>query len=141
VEVVVGDAYTYLCEQQTRFDVVIDDLYHACGDDVERPFPITPEHLKHHLSHLSPQGSLVMNFVVGTGHQEIFEQACSTFSGLFPQVRRILPPYSYNEILVGSRHSAPLRTRKGLESFSRQFNEELDREHWKELRTLKLRSP
>ena len=140
IQVVEEDAFAFLSRPERTYDVVIDDLYHARGEDVERPCAITPDALRHHLAHLSPQGSLVMNFVVGEGHQEVFEEACDTFEHLFPQTRRIVPPYSYNEVLVGSYHRRRLLTPSKLHRFAEKFPEKLDQEHWKELRTLKLRS-
>lgn len=139
VTVVEADALEWIQQAGDTFDVVIDDLYHARGDDVERPRAVTSTYLRSLKRLLTPEGSLAMNFVVGPGHDDTYRQACRSFRNHFSQTRRILPPLSYNEVLVGSQHPSPLRTSRSLQGFGEFFPSETDQEFWKELRTLKLR--
>lgn len=139
ITVVEQDAFEFMSNRGPEVDIVIDDLYHARGEDVERPRAITPHYVEASRNHLHPKGSLVMNFVVGPGHDDIFQEACSTFRTCFGQTRRIIPPLSHNEVLVGTDHSQPLATPVHLMALAGRFDLETDREHWKELRTLKLR--
>ena len=139
VRVIEEDAFSFIESSDETADVVIDDLYHARGEDVERPRAITPSLIGSLCRHLNPEGSLVMNFVVGQGHQAVFRQACASFQTEFPQQRRILPPHSHNEVLVGTAHRAPLAAPRTLSQWADTFPLEADQELWKELRTLKLR--
>ena len=139
VSVVQQDAFEFISSESSEVDVIIDDLYHARGDDVERPEGVTPTYLDTLRDHLCPWGSLVMNFVVGPGHDTVFQEACSAFKSCFQQSRRIIPPNSHNEALVGSNHPAALATPSRLLDIADRFTSEQDRGHWKELRTLKLR--
>lgn len=139
VTVIEADAFAYLRQTPEPADVVIDDLYHALGDDVERPLAITPAYLEQLQGHLNPAGSVVMNFVVGPGHNHMFQQACSSFRHAFASNRRIVPPLSHNEVLLGTRHPDSPASPRVLQEWAKEFTDREDREHWKELRTLKLR--
>jgi len=139
ITVIEQDAFEFVSKRDPKADIVIDDLYHARGEDVERPKAITPHYLEACRNHLHSKGSLVMNFVVGPGHDNIFQEACTTFRECFGQTRRIIPPLSHNEVLVGTNHSYPLANPTHLLALADRFASETDREHWKELRTLKLR--
>jgi spermidine synthase len=139
VTVIEADAFSYLNTTPQPVDVVIDDLYHARGDDVERPLAVNADYVSQLRRHLKPQGSLVMNFVVGPGHDQVFRQACNSFRDAFASIRRIVPPLSHNEILIGTQHPHPPASPRLLQEWTEQFSSAEDREHWKELRTLKLR--
>jgi spermidine synthase len=139
VEVIESDAFDVLSTTDHTADVVIDDLYHARGDDVERPKAVSPSMLRTLCRHLNPGGTLVMNFVVGPGHDTVFQQACSSYRSVFPNARRIIPPLSHNEVLVGGTGSVPLAGPSELKNKGGGFPGEWDVELWKDLRTLKLR--
>lgn len=138
VNVIEDDAFRVLESAALNADVVIDDLYHALGNDVERPKPITENLLASISRRIPPNGSVAMNFVVGPGHHDVFQQACAAFRSFFPQTRRIIPPHSHNEVLMGSLHPKPLLTQKPLRRKHSLFPLQSDQDYWKELRSLKL---
>jgi len=139
VTVLETDAFEMLHSSTLQFDIVIDDLYHARGEDVERPKAVSTAYLQTVCRLLKSEGSLAMNFVVGPGHDEAYQQACESFERSFPQQCRLIPPQSHNEVLVGTANPEPLALHGDLIQLADRFGSEIDRNHWKELRSLKLR--
>lgn len=139
LEIIEDDAYAFLKRDARRFDRVIDDLY-RCGDtDVERPAPVTSQSITQLQRHLTPEGLLVMNFVLGTGHRQVHQSGRKAFCETFTHVRALQPPLSHNEILAGTCDPAGLGTPHALRAFSARFPDPSDQKRWKELRNLKLR--
>ncbi len=139
VTVVHDDAFAWIQRPHAPYDVVIDDLY-RCGDsDVERPVEITNALLETLCSLLVPEGSLVMNLVIGKGHRNTQRAARNAFLARFASVRAVRPPLSINEVLCGRSAGPELRGPRSLHRMLSFFENETDRKFWKELRTLKLR--
>ncbi len=139
VEVVHGDAFAFLEAHTGKYDVIIDDLY-RCGDkDVERPAEVNSELLKQHAGLLNPEGSLIMNFVVGRGHHAMHRAARKAFEDSFTSIRAVRPPNSHNEVLAGTLSALPLKGSGALRKFGPALTEPSDQKYWKELRNLKLR--
>lgn len=139
VEVIHADAFSFLDTPADTFDVVIDDLY-RCGErDVERPAVVDRALLGQQCRLLNPEGSLVMNFVVGRGHHLIHRCARKAYQDCFQSVRAIRPPNSHNEVLVGTCSAQPLKGPGALRKFIPSLSDPSDRKYWKELRNLKLR--
>lgn len=139
VEVIHGDAFAFLEEHTETYDVVIDDLYRCGLQDVERPAPVDTALVKRHCRLLSPEGTLVMNFVVGRGHFRMHRSARKAYHECFHSVRAIRPPNSQNEVLAGTRSALPLKGPGALRKMSHALSEGTDQKYWKELRNLKLR--
>jgi spermidine synthase len=137
--VVVDDAFAFLERDGQVYDVLVDDLYRCGEDDVERPRAVHRDSLDLHLARLAPDGVLVMNFVLGKGHQRQHRAARTAFLEHFPHVRAIRPPLSHNEALVGTRRAEGFRDGRGLRALGRTFPFSEDQRYWKELRNLKLR--
>lgn len=140
LEMIQDDAYAFLREDSRQFDLIIDDLY-RCGDtDVERPAPVNIAGIESLQRHLSPNGCLVMNFVLGGGHRSVHQAGRQAFCQCFEHIRAVQPPLSHNEVLVGTRHPDGLRPPHDLRALWQQFPAPHDQKRWKELRNLKLRS-
>jgi spermidine synthase len=138
VDVIHKDAFEFLARDTQPFDVVIDDLY-RCGDqDVERPQEITESYIDTLCRHLSPQGTLVMNFVVAKGHRNIQQQGRQGFQNRFTSYGAVKPPLSHNEAQVGTFHPNGLRDISSLRRTQSLLSEPSDRKQWKELRFLQL---
>lgn len=139
VEVIEEDAYAFLRQNTRTFDVLIDDLY-RCGErDVERPAPVNPDTLREMGRHLTPEGCLVMNFVLGTGHRDLHLGARRAFCKTFEHVRALQPPLSHNEVLAGTPHPDGFISPRSLRGIGTRFPDPGDQKRWKELRNLKLR--
>lgn len=140
IEIIPADAFHFLETDTRRFDLLIDDLYRCGETDVERPAPVNRHTLANHARHLTPDGALIMNFVLGAGHHTLHRAARRAFTEVFPHVRAVQPPLSHNEILVGTRRPEGLASPQHLRSLARLFPANSDQKRWKELRNLKLRS-
>jgi len=138
VEVVHADAHAFVRDTPNRYDVVIDDLYRSGDRDVERSAAVDREMVDSLQRLLTPGGVLVMNFVVGKGHQKVYQKARKTLLETFPSVRGLRPPLSHNVALAGTHDPRGLRTRNSLKRFHASLTEPRDLQHWKELRVLKL---
>ena len=139
LEIVEDDAFAFLEKDTRRFDLVIDDLY-RCGDqDVERPAAINASTIRNLSGHLTPQGVLVMNFVLGGDHRLLHLEGRKAFCDHFEHVRAVQPPLSHNEILVGSQDPDGLASPRDLRALWKLFPARSDQKRWKELRNLKLR--
>jgi spermidine synthase len=139
LEIIEADAFAFLQQDTRRFDIILDDLYRCGTDDVERPAPVNADSLARLDDHLSPGGVLAMNFVLGSGHQQIHQTARKALCQSFEHVRAVQPPLSHNEVLVGTRHPQGLLSPRDLKSFWKLFPSSSDQKRWKELRNLKLR--
>ncbi len=138
IEVRHQDAAEFLDHNEEGFDLLIDDLYGATGNDVERPWPITAELIQRHARQLNPQGCLAMNFVIGKGHQKVHQGARRCLADHFGSLRAVRPPHSHNEVLVASQRPKSLRLPKEIRAQGGSLKAAEDRQLWEELRTLKL---
>lgn len=139
VEVIHEDAFLFLENSPTKFDLIIDDLY-RCGDyDVERPAMVNQTLLTRHAEHLKGSGTLIMNFVVGRGHHKMHRSAREAFLQGFQSVRTVRPPRSHNEVIVGTNSMLPLQGPGALQNYALKLTDPLDQKYWRELRNLKLR--
>jgi spermidine synthase len=139
VTVIEADAFDFLEHNPDRYDILVDDLY-RCGDrDVERPAAVDELMLIGHTRHLVQGGSVVMNFVVGSGHRLQHRIARGAFLKHFPSVRAVRPPHSHNEVLIGGTSAQSLKGPDALKALQKSFTDERDQTYWKELRNLKLR--
>ncbi|WFB34809.1 fused MFS/spermidine synthase [Kiritimatiellota bacterium B12222] len=139
VTVIHDDAFAYLEQETHCFDVIIDDLYRCGTHDVERPALVDAPLVQSHCERLTDEGSLVMNFVMGRGHQNMHRSARKAFTKHFPSVRAIRPPHSHNEVIVGTRSALPLKGPRALRKITPMLTDLEDQKFWKELRNLKLR--
>lgn len=139
VEVVQGDAFEFLNQHRLQYDVLIDDLYRCGEQDVERPALVDSALLQQHNALLHPEGSLVMNFVVGRGHHQVHRNARKAFEETFSSLRALRPPNSHNEVLVGTNAPLALKGPGALRKLGKILQAPEDKKYWKELRNLKLR--
>jgi spermidine synthase len=139
VTVLHEDAFEFLQKSSEKYDVIIDDLYRCGEQDVERPCNVDQALLQTHNQHLRPEGSLVMNFVMGRGHLRLHRNARKAFLSNFPSVRAVRPPHSHNEVIVGTASSRPLKGPNDLRMLGKSLNSPKDQKYWEELRNLKLR--
>ena len=130
VEVVIGDAYTWLRKHRRSFDVVIDDIYLAGKTDVFRPQALDLKLLSALRRRVSPGGVLAFNLVTGPGHRSLQSQTRRILCQTFAEVRSVTSPEAMNEVLVaGSAVATGLRLRKWVGAFS----EARDRSCWRRL--------
>ncbi len=138
VEVIHADAHEFVQTCREQFDVVIDDLYRSGDKDVERSAVVDRDMITRLEALLTPGGVLVMNFVVGKGHQKMYQNARRSLLETFPSVRGLRPPLSHNVALAGTHDPRGLRPRSSLKRFHGFLTEPEDLKVWKELSVLQL---
>ena len=138
-EVIAGDAFDFLAHDTRKYDIIIDDLYRCGEQDVERPGNVNRAYVTDLKDRLCPGGVLVMNFVLGRGHQQPHRRARDAFTQIFGSVRAVRPPLSHNEALVGTPAPDGLRAPRALKGLGACLELEADKRYWQELRNLKLR--
>ncbi len=130
IRIVQGDAYAWVRNCPTRFDVIVDDIYASGPQDVFRPVPLDGHLTALLASKLTADGILVANLVLGPGHRKMHSLARAGFRANFPQMRSVRPPRGYNVILVGGRVVQPPAS---LRQWSAQWPP-ADRRWWERLR-------
>lgn len=126
-EVVIGDAYRWLAENQRRFDVVIDDIYLAGKSDVFRPTAWSPGLMADLRRALAPGGVLAVNLVIGAGHRTMQSATRRVLREGFPALRSLRSPHALNEVLVAGTAVA---TRRRLRELDSAFVHWRDRAFW-----------
>jgi spermidine synthase len=135
IEVVIGDAYAWLEENQRTFDVVIDDIYLAGKTDVFRPRAWDSRLLEHLKRAVAPGGLLAVNLVTGAGHRTMQSLTRRVLRDAFPVVRSILSAQAMNEVLVAGDFVA---TKRRLDAHSGVFNHWRDRDYWDRLEVRRI---
>jgi spermidine synthase len=130
IEIVIGDAYGWLAENERQFDVVIDDIYLAGKTDVFRPRAWDQGLLERLQRAVSPGGVLAVNLVTGAGHRSMQSLTRRILCETFPVVRTVRSPEAMNEVLVAGDVVA---TRRRLEPYDEDFNDWRDRVYWSRL--------
>lgn len=135
IEVLIGDAYPWLEQNQRSFDVVIDDIYLAGKTDVFRPKVMDDRLLGHLRRALAPGGVLVANLVTGAGHRTMQSITRRALRGIFPVVRSIKSAEVMNEVLVAG---AIVASRRRLDVHADAFSDWRDRMYWDRLEVRRI---
>ncbi len=135
IEVVIGDAYSWLAKNQRTFDVVFDDIYLAGKTDVFRPKAWDSILLDHLRRAMAPGGLLAVNLVTGTGHRKMQSLTRQILCDSFPQVRSLTTPDGMNEVLVAADSVA---TGRQLTSYVSAFANWRDRQYWNRINNRKI---
>ncbi len=114
IEIIIGDAYPWLAQNQRTFDVVIDDIYLAGKTDVFRPRAWDAGLLDRLRRAVAPGGVLAVNLVTGAGHRTMQSLTRRVLRGAFPVVRSLKSAEAMNEVLVAGDFVAPRRRLDGL---------------------------
>jgi spermidine synthase len=136
VEVVIGDAYTWLAENRRQFDVVIDDIYLAGFEDVFRPQPMQESTVTLLRGAVAEGGLLAVNLVTGKGHRKVQSQARAMLGSAFSVVRSLGTRDAQNEVLVAG---SAVRSESALDAYAASFTHEGDAQYWNRIRARKLR--
>jgi spermidine synthase len=134
-EIHIADAYEWLWHNERQFDVVIDDVYRAAPDDVERPGAINRVRAEGLRRALAPGGVLAANLVIGQGHRRMQSAFRAFFREEFQRVRSITTPASANEMLVGGDL---VLTGRALRPWANQFPHPRDQAFWEAMRVKSL---
>ena len=134
-EVVLGDAYDFLQRSRATYDVILDDVYQATPDDVERPWVVEGSLLDRMKARLNPGGVAGINLVLGAGHRRVQSRVRKAFKSAFAEVRSIRPPLGYNEILVGGD---ALLSPAAVKQQASVFTHAGDQATWRRLRSARL---
>ena len=135
IEVIIGDAYAWLAENQRTFDVVIDDIYLAGKTDVFRPREWDTGLMTHLKRTVAPGGVLAVNLVTGAGHRSMQSHTRRVLREAFPVVRTIQSADAMNEVLVAGDSVA---TKQRLLAFDDCFPEWRDRVYWDRLEVRRI---
>ncbi len=127
IEVIIGDAYTWLEKNKRKFDVVFDDIYLAGKTDVFRPQAWNPKLMVHLRKAMAPGGLLAVNLVTGAGHRTMQSLTRKILSEGFPVVRSLRTAEGMNEVLVAGEAVA---TARQLEPYHDVFKDWRDRMYW-----------
>ncbi|MEO7101686.1 MAG: methyltransferase domain-containing protein [Luteolibacter sp.] len=127
IEVIIGDAYSWLEKNKRKFDVVFDDIYLAGKTDVFRPQAWNPELMVHLRKAVEPGGLLAVNLVTGQGHRTMQSLTRKILCSEFPVVRSLKTPEGMNEVLVAGEAVA---TRRQLDDYDEAFQNWRDRMYW-----------
>jgi SAM-dependent methyltransferase len=102
LEIHIADAYDWLARGDTRFDVVIDDLFLTGATDVVRSRVPEGDTLGLLRRRLAPGGVVVANLITDVGeHRDVRRRARAAFRAAFAVSRVVKPPRGLNEVLVG----------------------------------------
>lgn len=135
IEVIIGDAYAWLAENERKFDMVFDDIYLGGKTDVFRPREWDAGLLAHLKRAVAPGGLLGVNLVIGKGHRAMQSLTRRFLNEHFPVVRSLKTPLSQNEVLVAGEEVA---TRQALLAYTEKFTLWQDRDFWKLIEVVKL---
>ena len=130
VDVVIGDAYTWLQRNRRTFDVVIDDIYLAGRTDVFRPQAMDRPLLHNLRRCVAPGGVLAVNLVTGPGHRTTQSTIRRLLRENFAEARSVTSPAAMNEVLVAGRKVATAHRLRDRES---GFPESTDRAYWRNI--------
>lgn len=130
VEVIEGEAGAWLRANRRTFDAIIDDCYLAETDDVERR-GWSEGRIEDLRRALRPGGVVVVNLVNSPGHEPMIAEVTTAMREGFPAVGRVLPPASWNEVLVAGE---AVGTAETLERWIEAFPHRFDRRYWRRLR-------
>ena len=136
LEIITGDAYTWLARNRRGFDVVFDDIYLAGERDVFRSRAWNPELLRHLRRAVAPGGLLGVNLITGKGHRAMQSHTRQMLRQTFPAVRSLRTPGTYNEVLMAGNTVA---TQRRLRSFRPAFGHWRDAAYWDIITTRTLR--
>jgi len=135
IEVVIGDAYSWLEKNKRAFDVVIDDIYLAGKTDVFRPRAWDAGLMAHLKRAMAPGGVLAVNLVTGAGHRAMQSLTRRVLKENFPVVRTITSAEAMNEVLVAGELVA---TERRLLSHNDAFPEWRDKVFWDRLKVRRI---
>lgn len=135
IEVVIGDAYSWLARNRRRFDVVIDDIYLAGKTDVFRPRAWDDALLDRLRRAVAPGGVLAVNLVIGEGHRTMQSLTRRVLRDAFPVVRSVKSAEAMNEVLVAGERVA---TRRQLVGHGGAFCNWHDRMYWDRLEVRRI---
>ncbi|MFU8892192.1 MAG: spermidine synthase [Luteolibacter sp.] len=137
-DIIEADAWTWLLQNQRKFDVVIDDLYLAGQDDVFRPHCWDATRHALLMRAVAPGGHLAINLVTGPGHRTIQSHTRRILRENHAVVKSITTPGGMNELIVAGEHVDGMHRLRGYQS---AFPSKQDRHFWNilSLRTLKAR--
>jgi spermidine synthase len=135
IEVIIGDAYPWLAENQRTFDVVIDDIYLAGKTDVFRPRAWDAGLMAHLKRAVAPGGVLAVNLVTGAGHRSMQSLTRKVLREEFPVVRSLKSAEAMNEVLVAGDFVA---TKPRLANYDNAFPEWRDRIYWDRLEVQRI---
>lgn len=136
LEVHLAEAYGWLAESDRRWDVVIDDLYAAREEDVERPeWPPSAGGLLRRA--VADDGVLAVNLVTGRGHRRVQSRFRRWMAAEFPCCLSVRTPAGANECLAGG---GSLLGARSLQRWSGAFSHPEDRRLWDQLRVRPLGS-
>ncbi len=135
IEVILGDAYSWLEKNRRSFDGVIDDIYLAGKTDVFRPRAWDEGLLENLRRAVAPGGVLAVNLVTGTGHRTMQSLTRRVLRTAFPVVRTLKSAEAMNELLVAGDFVA---TRRRLRGYDDCFSNWRDREYWQRLEVLRI---
>lgn len=130
VDIVIGDAYEWLRNSCSRFDVVVDDIYLAGRADVFRSRAMDPRLLHDLRRCVAPGGVLAVNLVTGPGHRAMQSATRRILRGAFAEVRAVTSPAAMNEVLVAGRTVGTVRHLRKWDSF---FSDCADRRYWRQI--------
>lgn len=135
IEIVIDDAYDYVLQQNTLFDVVIDDVYLGGEGDVSRPVEYSNRLIETLKNRCNPDGSLLANLVTGDGHQQTQRTVRNAFRSHFDHVYSVRSAKGFNETILGldSPGSAA-----ALAAFETRFAHPLDALDWQGIRVKRL---
>jgi len=137
IEVIIGDAYTWLAKNKRRFDVVFDDIYLAGKTDVFRPREWDAALIGHLKKAVAPGGLLGVNLVIGKGHRSMQSHIRRIMQENFPVVRSLRTTLSLNEVLIAGD---TVCTRATLLPYGPKFTTWQDRDFWKLIEVGRLKS-
>ena len=135
IEVIIGDAYSWLEKNKRKFDVVFDDIYLAGKTDVFRPQAWNPELMVHLRKAVAPGGLLAVNLVTGQGHRTMQSLTRKILCDGFPVVRSLKTAEGMNEVLVAGESVA---TRRQLDGYDESFQDWRDRMYWGRVEVKKI---
>jgi spermidine synthase len=135
-EIIIADAYSWLRQNKRKFDVIIDDLYLAGETDVFRSQHCDHNWIQTAAKSLAPNGTLVINLVIGKGHRTKQSQVRKNLLAHFPIVRSLHTKDSLNEVLVAGNN---VSTASQLDQFLQAFKDNKDRSYWKRIKVRKLK--
>lgn len=127
IEVILGDAYSWLEKNRRTFDCVIDDIYLAGKTDVFRPRAWDDALLGHLTRAVAPGGVLAVNLVTGAGHRTMQSLTRRVLKSRFPVLRSLTSAEAMNEVLVAG---AAVATRGRLVPFADSFQDWRDVAYW-----------
>jgi spermidine synthase len=135
INIHIGDAYQWLADNDTRFDVVIDDIYLAGKTDVFRSREWDPVLLAHLKRAVAPGGLLAVNLVTGPGHRPMQSATRRILRDNYDEVRSLKTEESMNEILIAG---SCIPSAAVLLDHLPAFRDWRDRMYWKRIKLRKI---